>query len=112
MKNKGQSLIEFLIALKVVLIFITGVLALFYIFYSLSISSHFAYRGLLCLEEFKQSQTSCEKKIESRLRSLLFLNKEISVTSKKRPTKNTMSITYSFLERRLKITKEINRVKN
>ena len=94
--QKGQTLIEALMILPVLMIFLLGVLCVSYSIYSREVSSFILYRSLVCTEELNKERETCFKSAEKRLKKILFFHKNIHLSKKMNNNNREVKITASF----------------
>lgn len=94
-KEKGQSLLEFLICLKAFLLFLSLCFLLIYFFYAKQVVHHNLYRGLICMETYKRSTRSCKSQIKKQVKKLLWFHKSIKVKSYKTSRGHSLVLTAS-----------------
>ena len=94
-KNKeyGQTIIEAVVVLKLIISLITLVFFLIYFIYSNQIVDFFSQRTLLCLETLNKTPSRCKKDLKSSLDKLLFFHKPVTITISRRKHKNKVLIT-------------------
>lgn len=102
-RNKGQGLIEFIVYLKVFLLFITCLFTVFYFIYSQTVINYQLQKTALCFEKFKVSKSKCKKDTERFLMQNLWFNKKQRLTVNKgehttRVTLNSKIGKYSFIQ--------------
>lgn len=103
----GQSTIETIVALKLIILLCTGASSAIYLSYTKQISDFSLQKSLLCLETLNETSTSCRNKLKNRLNTFLFFNKNISIKISRRLRSNTAQVEFLFLGYQLKRSQKL-----
>lgn len=114
-KNKsGQALIDFLINLKLLVIFLSGFIALNYILFCQVMLEQNLYDSLFCVAE-KKPRFVCEKNVRKKIKKFMIFGdlSYIKITSFRNKIKGQLEWKLNFLEKKtsFKIKKELS-IKN